>query len=144
MNFSDFITNHGKRVNREHYLHLIQVSKSDGKIDPEELEILHKEGKRFGLTDPEIDKLIESESQHHYHAPYSLHDKFEHLYNIAVMILADGIITDGERKLLKRFAIEAGFKDEAIEKLLPILFDGIKKDVSQEALLDQFKNVLFG
>ena len=31
MNFSDFITNHGKRVNKEHYIHFIQVSKSDGK-----------------------------------------------------------------------------------------------------------------
>jgi len=143
MNFSDFITNHGRRVNHEHYLHLIQVSKSDGKIDPEELEILHKEGKRFGLTDPEIDKLIESESQHHYHAPYGLHDKFEHLYNVAGMILADDIITEGELKLIKRFAIEAGFEDKAIDKLLPILFEGIKNEVSQDDLLEQFKKLLF-
>jgi len=42
MNFSDFITNHGKRVNKEHYIHLIQVSRSDGKIEPEELAIPHK------------------------------------------------------------------------------------------------------
>jgi uncharacterized tellurite resistance protein B-like protein len=143
MNFSDFITNHGKRVNKEHYIHLIQVSKSDGKIDPEELEILHKEGKRFGLTDPEIDKLIEEEGQHHYHAPYSLHDKFEHLYNTAEMILADNTITEGERKIIRRFAIEAGFDDKAIDKLLVILFEGVQKGESQEDLLDKFKKVLF-
>jgi uncharacterized tellurite resistance protein B-like protein len=143
MNFSDFITNHGKRVNKDHYIHLIQVSKSDGKIDPEELEILHKEGKRFGLTDPEIDKLIEAEGHHHYQAPYSLHDKFEHLYNVAGMILADDIITEGETKIIKRFAIEAGFSDAAIDKLLKILFEGIRNNVKEDELLDQFKKVLF-
>lgn len=143
MNFSDFITNHGKRVNKEHYIHLIQVSRSDGKIDPEELEILHKEGKRFGLTDPEIDKLIEDESKHHYHAPYSLQDKFAHLYNTAGMILADDIISEGERKIIRRFAIEAGFSDKAIDKLLVILFEGIKKNKSEEDLLDKFKSIMF-
>lgn len=143
MNFSDFITHHGKRVNKEHYLNLIQVSRSDGKIEPEELEVLHKEGKRFGLTDPEIDKLIEAESNHHYHAPYSLHDKFEHLYNVAEMILADNVITEGEKKMIRRFAIEAGFSDKAIDRLLILLFEGIEKNESEESLLSKFKDILF-
>jgi hypothetical protein len=144
MNFSDFITHHGKRVNKEHYIHLIQVSKSDGRIDPEELEILHKEGRKFGLTDPEIDKLIESEGDQHYHAPYSLQDKFEHLYNAAGMILADDVITEGERKIIRKFAIEAGFSDKAIDRLMVILFEGIRKNESEETLLDKFRQNLFG
>lgn len=143
MNFSDFITNHGKRVNKEHYIHLIQVSKSDGKIDPEELEILHKEGKKFGLTDPEIDKLIETESDQHYHTPYSLQDKFEHLYNAAGMIMADDLITEGEKKIIRKFAIEAGFSDKAIDKLLVILFEGIKNNENEDDLLDKFKGIMF-
>ena len=44
MNFSDFIKDNGKRINKEHYLHLIQVSKADGKINEGELDLLHKEG----------------------------------------------------------------------------------------------------
>ena len=58
MNFSDFIKDNGKRISKEHYLHLVQVSKADGKINAGELELLHKEGRKFGLTDPEIDKFI--------------------------------------------------------------------------------------
>lgn len=143
MNFSDFITNHGKRVNKEHYIHLIQVSRIDGKIAPSELELLHKEGKKFGLTDPEIDKLITAESSHPYHAPYSLHEKFEHLYNIAEMILADEIITPGEKKLIKKFAIEAGFEDKKIDSLIDLLFEGIKNKENEETLLDKFKKQLF-
>lgn len=143
MNFSDFITHQGKRVNKDYFINLIQVSRSDGKIDASELEMLHKEGKKFGLTDPEIDKLINSESGHHYHPPYSLQEKFEHLYNVAVMILADEEVSEGERKLLRRFAIEAGFDDKSIDNLIEILLEGIRKNENEDDLLDQFRSRLF-
>ena len=58
------------------------------------------------------------------------------------MILADSVISDGERKLIRKFAIEAGFEDSAIDKLLKILFEGIPKE-SEEALLSEFKSQLF-
>ena len=144
MNFSDFITHHGKRVSRDHFIHLIQVSKSDGKLLDVELKLLHKEGKKFGLTDPEIDKLIETEKEHHYNPPYSLADKFEHLYNVAVMILADEIVTDSEMKILRRFTIEAGFDDKAVDNLIDLLLKGIRKNDSEETLFEKFKKRIFG
>jgi uncharacterized tellurite resistance protein B-like protein len=144
MNFSDFIMDSGKRISKEHYLHLVQVSKADGKINPGELELLHKEGRKFGLTDPEVDKLIEFEAQHNYNPPYSLADKFEHLYNIAEMILADEVVTEGEKKLIKRFAIEAGFSDKTIPKLIDLLLTGIEKKEDEEKLFHRFKKeILF-
>ena len=104
--------------------------------------MLHKEGRKFGLTDPEIDQLIESEALNHYLPPYSLDEKFEHLYNVGQMILADSVITEGERKLMRKFAIEAGFDDKAIDKLIKILFEGIKTE-SEDKLLSKFKSQLF-
>lgn len=144
MNFSDFIKDSGKRVSKEHYLHLVQVSRADGRINPEELELLHKEGKKFGLTDPEIDTIIEQEAKHHYDPPYSLHDKFEHLFNVAEMVLADEVVTEGEKKLLKRFAIEAGFSDKTIARLIDLLISGIKAGEDEETLFKKFKkDILF-
>jgi uncharacterized tellurite resistance protein B-like protein len=143
MNFSDFITNHGKRVNTQHYIHLIQVSKTDGKINHAEMEMLHKEGRKFGLTDPEIDELIRSETHNSYHPPYSLNEKFEDLYNVAGMILADDVIADSEKRMIRRFAIEAGFRDNTIDKLIDLLFEGIKNNESEESLLAKFKIHLF-
>jgi uncharacterized tellurite resistance protein B-like protein len=142
MNFSDFITNHGKRVNKEAFIHLVQISKTDGKINKDELELLHKEGRKFGLTDPEIDKLMHSEKDHHYHQPYSLVEKFEHLYNITEMILADDVVKESEMKMIRRFAIEAGFDDSKIEDLIRILIDGIKNNTDEEELFKKFKKTL--
>lgn len=139
MNFSDFIKDNGKRVNKEHYINLLQISRADGKIDATELELLHKEGRKFGLTDPEIDMIIKAEAHHHYNPPYSLVEKFEHLYNIAEMIVADDVITEGEKKLLTKFAIEAGFSDKTITKLIDLLLTGIQQGEDEEDLFHRFK-----
>ena len=141
MNFSDFITHNGKRVNKEHYIHLIQVSMIDGSISKSELELLHKEGRKFGLTDPEIEKLIDSESHDHYHPPYSLNDKFDQLYNIAEMILADDVVTDSEKKIMRRYAVTAGFNDDVIEGLINLLLEGVANGEDEEKLLKKFKKM---
>ena len=104
--------------------------------------MLHSEGRKFGLTDPEIDKLIEGEKYHEYHTPYSLDEKFAQLYNVAVMILADNVVTEGEKKAIRRIATEAGFNDEAIESLRDILLEGITNKEDEEILLEKFKKVL--
>jgi uncharacterized tellurite resistance protein B-like protein len=143
MSFSDFITDQGKKINKSYYITLIQVCRIDGKIDPAEMEMLHREGHKFGLTDPEIDKLIASESYNEYHTPYSLDEKFEQLYNVAVMILADNIVTEEEKKALRRIATEGGFNETAIESLRVILLEGIKNNESEEVLLARFKKELF-
>jgi len=139
MNFSDFITNHGKRVNKEAFIHLVRVSKTDGKINKDELDLLHKEGKKFGLTDPEIDKLIHSEKAHDYIPPYSLEEKFDHLYNIAEMIMADDVVKEKEMKMIRRFAIEAGFENSKIDAIISLLLEGIKNNTEEEELFKKFK-----
>jgi uncharacterized tellurite resistance protein B-like protein len=142
MDFSDFITHHGKRVNKEAFIHLVQISKTDGRINKDELELLHKEGKKFGLTDPEIDQLIHTERDHHYHLPYSLQEKFDHLYNIAEMILADDKVKEEEKKMIKRFAIEAGFEYSKIDALIDLVLEGIEKNTEEEELFAKFKRKL--
>jgi len=142
MNFSDFITHHGKRVAKDAFIHLVQVSRTDGKVHKDELDLLHREGKKFGLTDPEIDKLINSEKDHHYTPPYSLQDKFEHLHNIAEMILADEVVSEKETKMIRRFAIEAGFNDSKIDGIMDILLDGVRNNTGEEELYRKFKKYI--
>lgn len=143
MSFSDFITHHGKRVNKQTFIRLLQVACTDKKITDAEYNVLHKEGRRFGLTDPEIDHLIEAERDHQYHQPYSLHEKFEHLYMMAEMIIADDVVDENELKMLRKFAIEVGFRYDKIEDLIKLLIDGVTNDEDEEVLFAKFRSVLF-
>ena len=142
MSFTDFITDHGKRVNKQAFVHIIQVSKIDGKLNQEEYDLLHKEGKKFGLTDPEIDQLIASEGNSHYIPPYSLEEKFEHLYNMGEMILADDVVDEKERRMIKKFAIEAGISDSKLAGLAEILIEGIRMNTEEEILFKKFKQYI--
>ena len=136
------VTHHGKRVAKDAFIHLVQVSRIDGKIHKDELDLLHKEGKKFGLTDPEIDKFINSEKDHHYTPPYSLEEKYEHLHDIAEMILADDEVSEKETRMIMRFAIEAGFNDSKIDGLMKILLDGVKNNTGEEELFRKFREYI--
>ncbi len=139
MSFSDYISAGGKKICKDHYINLVQVSMVDGVVNQAELNMLHKLGRKFGLTDPEIDRIIESEADHQYNPPYSLKGKFIHLYNIAQMILADGEVPESQIKVIRRFAIEAGFNDETIERLIELLFEGIRNDIEEDELFVKFR-----
>jgi len=61
-----------------------------------------------------------------------------------MLLVADEVITEGERKLLKRFAIEAGFSDKTIARLIELLLTGIRKGEDEEKLFHRFKKeILF-
>jgi uncharacterized tellurite resistance protein B-like protein len=142
MSFTDFITNNGKRVSKQAFVHLVQISKADGKLNQDEFNLLYREGKKFGLTDPEIDELIASEGSIHYHAPYSLEEKFEHLYNMGEMILADGVVDENERKMIRRFALEVGFRESKLAGLAEIMIEGIQQNTEEEILFRKFKKFI--
>jgi uncharacterized tellurite resistance protein B-like protein len=142
MSLADYITTHGKRVKKEHYIHLVQVARIDSRIEKSELDLLHKEGRKFGLTDPEIDAILTKRTSSHYTPPYSLHEKFEELYNIAVIVLADEKVTSAEQKMIRRYAIAAGFDDETIDLLIDHLFEGIRKFEDVDELFISFKKKL--
>jgi len=144
MSFTDFITDNGRRIRKEHFIHLVQVARMDDKVNQSELDLLHKEGKKFGLTDPEIDEILKSEKTHYYDPPYSLSDKFDQLYNISKMILADDIVTESEKKMIKVYAIAAGFNSENVEKLLDLFVDEIRKGTGEEELFKKLQSIVSG
>jgi uncharacterized protein YihD (DUF1040 family) len=143
MEFSDFTTEYGNRIPKHHYLNLVEVFKIGGKITDEQMELLYKQGMKFGLTEPEVDNLIKKKSHHPYHAPYSLEEKFGQLYNVVEMVLADDNVSDDEIRLLRKFAVEVGFDDKTIEILRDVLITGIRNHEDQDELYEKFRKEFF-
>ena len=140
MSLSDAFLSNGRRIRKDHYIHLVQVAELDGKLDKGEMELLHKAGRRFGLTDVEIDALIDREKDFHYVPPVSLAEKFDELYNMGLMALNDNELSELEEKMLKKYAIAAGFNDEQVEGVIKIVVDGIGRGDDEEALLKEYRS----
>ena len=139
MNNINFSNHSTKKQNIDYFVHLVRIAMSDDFISDPELELLTRIGNKLGLSDLEIDNLIETTGKSDYIPPYELFDRFEQVYEIVKMILADGVIDKNEMRLASNFASKSNFTDNEIPNLLLMLINGIKQGKDEEDLFEQYK-----
>jgi uncharacterized tellurite resistance protein B-like protein len=139
MNILNYFDNPQKKQNIEYFVHLVRIAKADENISNTELELLHRIGRKLGFTDHEIDNFIETTGKSDYVPPYEFSKRFEQVYDIVKMILADGVIDKSEMRLATSFAVISGFEENEIPKLLDLLIGGIKLGKDEEHLFETYK-----
>lgn len=130
---------HEKKQAREHFVDLIHVAMADGVIDQSEQEMLQRFGRNMGFTEPEINELIESASKAAHHPPLEFSKRFEQVYDVVKMVLADGIIDKNEMRLANSIATKLGFTENEIPQLLVLLIDGVRQGQDAEDLFEAYK-----
>jgi len=140
MNVLDIFDHPEKKQNKEYFVQLVRSAKADDKIHQSELDLLHRLGKRLGLTEPEITALIRDTDKTDYIPPYELTKRFEQVYNIVSIAMADGNINETEMRVLKGFALRSGFSDDDIPVMLNTITKGIKEGKSEEDLFDLYRD----
>jgi hypothetical protein len=129
----------GKKHNKEYFVQLVRSAKADDIIQNSELELLHRLGTKLGFTEPEIINLIAETDKYDYIPPYELAKRFEQVYEVVGMVMADGKVDDNERRLVTGFAVKSGFSDEEIPALISMLINGKKEGKDEEDLFDEYK-----
>ena len=140
MSILDFFDHPGKKHNKDYFVHLVLIAKADNIISRSELELLHRIGRKLGFTDPEIDNLISTTDKSEYIPPYELSKRFEQLYEIVKLTMADEVVDNNEMRLASAFAHKSGFHENEIPGLLTFLFVGIKEGKDEEDLFEVFRN----
>ena len=131
-----------KKQNIEYFVQLVRIALADDIITTNEMELLHRIGKRLGFTEPEIVNIIETTGKSYYIPPYELSARFEQVYDIVNMTLADGVIDKNEMRLANIFAAKSGFLDSEIPNLLLLLIRGIREGKDEEELFEYYKKGL--
>jgi uncharacterized tellurite resistance protein B-like protein len=139
MSISHHFDHPQKKHNKEYFTHLVQIAKADESISQHEMDLLIRIGRELGFTEPEIDGLIKTKGKSDYIAPYELSKRFDQLYEIVKMTLADGTIDLKEMRLATGFAVKSGFKENEIPELLVLLINGIKAGKDEEELFKGYK-----
>jgi uncharacterized tellurite resistance protein B-like protein len=139
MKFLDHFDHPERKQGKEHFIHLVQVAKADGKIDEREMDMLFRIGNKFGLTEPEIKELLKAEKTSDYIPPYELSKRFEQVFDIMKIVCADKRIDENEIAMVKSLAITAGFEESDIALLTTILIDGIKSGDDVDDLFSLYK-----
>ena len=128
-----------KKQNKEFFIHLVKIAMADGIIWHTELEMLQRMGRNLGFTEPEIKNLIDIAAKQDHNPPYELAKRFEQLYDVVKMTLADGQIDNHEMLLAHGFAAKSGFKESEIPALLVTIMRGIKEGKDDEELFEIYK-----
>lgn len=138
MKTTEFSNNTVISDNIDYFVQLIRIAMVDGTINNDEMALLHNIGKKTGFSESEITNLIETTSKATFIPVSELSKRFEQVYHIVKMTLADGLIDKAEMRLASTFAANSGFKESEIPNLLVLLISGIKQGVSEKDLFETY------
>ncbi len=121
---------------KSHFLRLYEMAFADDDFDVLETQMLYKFAEERNISKQELDNILLS-SQQESLVPESLELKVEYLYDLAVMIWADGKVTEDEMITLKKYCLKFGFLEENLEELTSFLIENAKKHTPKTTLLKQ-------
>lgn len=95
---------------KNHLKNLLALANADGNIHKKELELLFKIGKKYGLKDWQIQNLVDSKETFELNIPDNFHDRMNLLYDLMLMVYADGKVEKREiefcEDVAKRFKMQ--------------------------------------
>ncbi len=89
---------------------LVKLSLADGVLDENEMKIITRVARDYGLLDQDdILFIIKNYEKYSIEPTYNYDERIEQLYNLTKIIYADGKIDKNELKILKNAIVALGF-----------------------------------
>lgn len=125
---------------KTHFLRLYQMAFSDDNFDVLELQMLYVFAQQRGVTEEQLNYILLHPTNDIY-IPETLEMRVEYLYDLALMIWADGKETEDERNTLKKYCKRFEFLNENIEELTSYLLKCAKEGVKKEVIINDLKTL---
>lgn len=119
---------------KSHFLRLYQIAFSDEDFDILEMRMLYEFAEERGVSKEQLNELLLSPSNYS-SIPDSQETRVEYLYDLAVMIWADGKVTEDEYNTLKKYCKKFDFLEDNIVPLTDFLLENAKIKTSKEEIL---------
>jgi len=123
---------------KSHFLRLYQIALTDENFSHLEMKLLYKFAEERDISKSELDNILTGYAGEVV-IPESIEKKIEYLYDFALMIWADKIITEDEEIALKKYIKKFEFLEENIEQLCSYLLESAKNNKTKEEILNELK-----
>lgn len=123
---------------KSHFLRLYQIALSDDNFSHFEMQLLYKFAEERSISKIDLDEILTGYSGE-VTIPESLEKRIEYLYDLAMMIWADGIISEDEKITLKKYIKKFEFLEENVEELSSYLLKSAQENKSKEKILQELK-----
>lgn len=120
------------KENRDYIKGLVALAKIDNKIAKSEIECIYKIGEKKGLSRTDIYDIIRENYTGKLIVPDTIEERFEMLYDMIDVMLADGIIDDQEMDfcvdLAEKLGVRAATCGVLVTKMTTAMQTGVKKE----------------
>lgn len=134
---------HGKGNQQESHLrNLILMANSDNSISKSEIEAIYEIGIKRGISRDRIKSILRDTKEIELFIPDNGHDKFEQIYDLVIVMLADGVIEDYEMNFCTNIANKFGFRKTISALIVIRITQGIKEKLSKKQIKELCKDYL--
>ena len=127
--FFDFFSSREEKEAISHIKNLIFLASVDGKVHENELASILLIAKREGVSDININKLINNPERTDFLVPYSLERQEQYLKDLVLCMMSDGNIEDREVNFCKSVARIYGYRVEVIDAIILKYLNELKENL---------------
>ena len=122
---------------QSHFLNLFSFALADSAVDPKEAEQLYQIALEKGVSEPQVNYLIDNPHKVRITIPTTKNEIAEQLYDIALIVLADGKVDLREITALRKYIEKFVDNEEICSKLIEELIDSVKNNLTKEMIINQ-------
>ncbi|EFK37382.1 Uncharacterised protein [Chryseobacterium gleum] len=125
---------------KAHFLRLYQMAICDDDFSALELKMLYKCAEERGISSKNLDEILLNPINLKSLVPQTIEEKVDYLYDLTVMIWADGIISPNEYSAMQKYVLMFGFLEENTTAIVDYLIEAIKIGKNKSEILYELKN----
>ncbi|TPE44298.1 TerB family tellurite resistance protein [Pontibacter mangrovi] len=129
--FGFFESEETKRL-KSHITNLGALAKVDGHLDPSEMKFIIAIGQKHGLKPDEVRSLLSDAKTRPPQLPTNDSERFDQIYDLVEMMLADGIVDESEMDFCINMAAKLGFKKSIVGVLVRKISVGVKDGLTRD------------
>ncbi|MCA6067242.1 hypothetical protein JI747_008650 [Chryseobacterium sp. RG1] len=125
---------------KAHFLRLYQMAVCDDDFSTLELKMLYKCAEERGISSKNLDEILMKPINFKTLVPETIDEKIDYLYDLTVMIWADGIVSPNEYSALQKYVRMFGFLEENETAIADYLIEAVKTGKNKREILYELKN----
>ncbi|SDI70685.1 hypothetical protein [Chryseobacterium jejuense] len=125
---------------KAHFLRLYQMAICDDDFSALELKMLYKCAEERGISSKNLDEILLNPINLKSLIPKTIEEKVDYLYDLTVMIWADGIVSPNEYSAMQKYVLMFGFLEENVTAIVDYLIEAVKIGKNKSEILYELKN----
>lgn len=125
---------------KAHFLRLYQMAICDDDFSALELKMLYRSAEERGISSKNLDEILLNPINLKSIVPKTIEEKVDYLYDLTVMIWADGVVSPNEYSAMQKYVLMFGFLEENVTAIVDYLIEAVKIGKNKHEILYELKN----